>query len=100
MDDVLNRMEQLIHEVYEHGKADANFQRNAATDRSRMGGKPQASRRSRKKQSRKQALLHEMSQKTWKSYKRKYPKGKKTYIQIRAQVSRSQAYKKKAKRLG
>lgn len=54
----------------------------------------------RKKQSPKQKLLTEMSQKKWKSYKRNSPKGKKTYVQIRAQVSRSQAYKKKAKRLG
>jgi hypothetical protein len=53
----------------------------------------------KRRQSPKQKLLTEMTQKKWKSYKRNTPKGKKTYVQIRAQVSRSQAYKKKAKKL-
>jgi len=44
--------------------------------------------------SKKQKLLKTMTDKKWKTYK-----GKKTWIQIRAQVSRSQAYKKKARRL-
>ena len=57
------------------------------------------SRKKRRRQSGKQKLLTDMASKAWKSYKRKHPKGKRTYIDIRAQVSRSQAYKKKAKRL-
>jgi len=44
--------------------------------------------------SKKQKLLKTMTDKKWKTYK-----GKKTWIQIRAQVSRSQAYKKKSRRL-
>jgi hypothetical protein len=44
--------------------------------------------------SKKEKLLKTMTNKKWKTYK-----GKKTWIQIRAQVSRSQAYKKKARRL-
>ena len=44
--------------------------------------------------SKKQKLLKTMTDKKWKTYK-----GKKTWIQIRAQVSRSQANKKKARRL-
>ena len=52
-------------------------------------------RKSRKRPaSKKQKLLKTMTDKKWKTYK-----GKKTWIQIRAQVSRSQAYKKKARRL-
>jgi hypothetical protein len=61
---------------------------------------PLPKKRKRTRQSPKQKLLQEMADKAWKKYKRTTPKGKKTYIQIRAQVSRSQAYKKKAKRLG
>jgi len=54
---------------------------------------PQRKPRKRRK-SPKQKLLEDMTNKKWKTYK-----GKKTWIQIRAQVSRSQAYKKKARRL-
>ena len=60
---------------------------------------PKGTKKARR-QSAKQKLLTQLADKKWKSYKRKYPKGKKTYITIRAQVSRSQIYKKKAKRLG
>jgi len=60
-------------------------------------GSPKPKRK--RSQSPKQKLLSSMADKAWKSYKRKTPKGKKTYIAIRAQVSRSQAYKKKARRL-
>jgi hypothetical protein len=51
----------------------------------------------KRKQSPKQKLLKLMTDKKWKVYKK--GSGKKTYIQIRGEVSRSQAYKKKAKRL-
>lgn len=65
--------------------------------------KRQAVKRTRPRKSRrqsgKQKLLTDMAGKKWKAYKRNTPKGKKTYIDIRAQVSRSQAYKKKARRL-
>tara|TARA_R110002012_G_scaffold66379_2_gene173397 strand:+ start:920 stop:1213 length:294 start_codon:yes stop_codon:yes gene_type:complete len=50
-----------------------------------------------RRQSPKQKLLKQMTDKKWKVYKK--GSGKKTYIQIRGEVSRSQAYKKKAKRL-
>jgi len=45
----------------------------------------------------KQKLLSEMTNKKWNVYKK--GSGKKTWIQIRGEVSRSQVYKKKAKRL-
>ena len=48
-------------------------------------------------QSPKQKLLTQMTKNKWDKYKK--GKGKKTYVQIRADVSRSQAFKKKAKRL-
>jgi hypothetical protein len=55
---------------------------------------PKAKRKRKRRKSPKQKLLEDMTNKKWKTYK-----GKKTWIQIRAQVSRSQAYKKKARRL-
>ena len=55
-----------------------------------LGEKPKRKR----PQSKKQKLLKTMTDKKWRSYK-----GKKTWVQIRAQVSRSQVYKKKARRL-
>ena len=51
----------------------------------------------KRRQSPKQKLLKQMTDKKWKVYKR--GSGKKTYIQIRGEVSRSQLYKKKAKKL-
>lgn len=50
-----------------------------------------------RKQSPKQKLLTQLTDKKWKQYRK--GSGKKTYIEIRAQVSRSQDYKRKAKRL-
>lgn len=47
----------------------------------------------------KSKILNEMAQKKWRAYKKKTPKGKRTYIQIRAQVSRSAEYKKRVKKL-
>lgn len=49
------------------------------------------------KQSPKQKLLTQMTKKKWDKYKK--GRGKKTYVEIRGEVSRSQAFKKKAKRL-
>lgn len=53
--------------------------------------------RKKRKQSAKQKLLTEMTNKKWTQYKK--GNGKKTYVQIRAMVSRSQEYKRKAKKL-
>ena len=49
------------------------------------------------RQSPKQKLLTKMTKVKWDKYKK--GKGKKTYVEIRAEVSRSQAFKKKARRL-
>ena len=49
------------------------------------------------KQSKKQKLLTSMTKKKWDKYKK--GRGKKTYVEIRAEVSRSQAFKKASKRL-
>ena len=62
------------------------------------GRKPKRSKAKRKvKQSPKQQLLTKMTAAKWNKYKK--GRGKKTYVEIRAEVSRSQAFKKKAKRL-
>ncbi len=53
--------------------------------------------RKKRKQSPKQKLLTQMTDKKWRQYKK--GSGKKTYVQIRAMVSRSQEYKRKAKKL-
>lgn len=60
--------------------------------RSMLDAKPK-----KRKQSAKQRLLTEMTNKKWSQYKK--GNGKKTYVQIRAMVSRSQEYKRKAKKL-
>ena len=44
-------------------------------------------------------ILNEMAKKKWEAYKKNTPNGKRTYIDIRSQVSRSQEYKKKVKKL-
>lgn len=49
----------------------------------------------KRKQSGKQRILTQMAKKAWDKYKK--GSGKKSYIDIRAQVSRSQAYKKATK---
>lgn len=51
----------------------------------------------KRRQSPKQKLLTQMTDKKWRAYKK--GNGKKTYVQIRAMVSRSQEYKRKAKKL-
>ena len=51
----------------------------------------------RRRQTPKQRLLTEMTKKKWNKYKK--GSGKKTYVQIRAQVARSAEFKRKAKRL-
>jgi len=51
----------------------------------------------KRRQSAKQKLLKTMTDAKWKKYKR--GNGKKTWVQMRAEVSRSQLYKKKARRL-
>lgn len=45
----------------------------------------------------KSKILNDMASKAWAKYKKKTPKGKKTYIDIRSQVSRSREYKRKTK---
>jgi len=54
-------------------------------------------RKRKVRQSPKQKLLTEMTKKKWNKYKK--GRGKKTYVQIRAEVSRSLEFKKKARRL-
>ena len=49
----------------------------------------------KRKQSGKQKILTQMAKKAWDKYKK--GNGRKSYITIRAEVSRSQAYKKKTK---
>ena len=51
----------------------------------------------KRRQSGKQKLLTQMTKKKWDKYKK--TSGKKTYVQIRAMVSRSAEYKRKAKKL-
>ena len=53
--------------------------------------------RRKAKQSKKQKLLTKMTKKKWDKYKK--GRGKKTYVEIRAEVARSQKYKQAARRL-
>ena len=64
----------------------------------RKGGLPQRKGPKRKvKQTPKQKLLTKMAKAKWNKYKK--GSGKKSYVEIRAQVSRSQEFKRKSKRL-
>jgi hypothetical protein len=51
----------------------------------------------KRKQSKKQKILEEMTQKKWKQYSK--GSGKKNYFQIKAWVSKTAAYKKRVKKL-
>ncbi len=64
-----------------------------------MDNKPRSRTTAKRKKpkSKKVKILNEMATKKWNTYKK--GKGKKTYIQIRAEVSRSMAYKRKVKNL-
>jgi len=55
----------------------------------------QPAKRPKRKQSGKQKILTSMAKKAWDKYKK--GNGKKSYIDIRATVSKSQAYKKATK---
>lgn len=93
-----------LHAAYRAGYRDGaasvlKQSRDVVKGRRRILPLDEPKRKSSKRQSPKQKLLSTMADKAWKRYKRQYPKGKKTYITIRAQVSRSQEYKRKAKRL-
>jgi len=65
-------------------------------ERRRIATKQKKSKR-KKPQSKKQKILTEMTDKKWKKYSK--GSGKKTYFEIRSQVSRSQVYKKRVKNL-
>lgn len=69
------------------------FLRTRAT-LSQFGAKPKR----KKPQKGKAKLLTDMTAPKWKKYKK--GSGKKTYVQIRAQVSRSMEYKRACKRKG
>lgn len=65
----------------------------------RQARKRPAMVKKKRKATGKTKILNEMASKKWKAYKKKSPNGKRTYIDIRAQVSRSMEYKKKVKKL-
>ena len=80
---------------YRQGMLDAHEDLNSAA----VGVKPKerVKKMGRPKLSPRQKLLTQMTKTKWAKYKR--GSGKKTYVDIRAQVSRSAEYKRKAKRL-
>ena len=81
-------------EAYKDTRAsmsDSAFLRGERFDQGWQPKKP------KRKQSGKAKILTAMTAPVWKKYKK--GSGKKTYVQIRAQVSRSQAYKRKVRNL-
>lgn len=74
---------------------------DALIDMRREMKNPRATENKKKKRkvtrSKKMKLLDSMTKKKWDKYKK--GRGRKTYVQIRAEVSRSQLFKKKSKRL-
>lgn len=92
----------LDRESYSQGFADgvafAREQMGVTSSSIAMNAlKTTAKARLKRKQSPKQRLLTEMTAKKWNQYKK--GSGKKTYVEIRAMVSRSAEYKRKAKNL-
>ena len=73
-----------------------DFEANVAPSPGRPLGSKKSYRKGRK-QTGKAKILTAMTAPVWKKYKK--GSGRKTYVQIRAQVSRSQAYKRKVKNL-
>lgn len=72
--------------------------RGMGQEPSDIGERAKRARATRKvKQSPKQKLLTKMTKVKWDKYKK--GSGKKTYVEIRGEVSRSQKYKKACKRL-
>ena len=67
------------------------FELKVPSTKSRSAGRRKPRRSSKAK------LLDKMTKPKWNKYKK--GRGKKTYVQIRAEVSRSQAYKRAVKRL-
>ena len=68
-----------------------------ATTRSISRKQASLSKKKKRRKSKKVQILDAMAKKAWNKYKK--GSGKKTYIDIRAQVSRSRDYKKKVKNL-
>jgi|TARA_R110002012_G_scaffold123421_1_gene273882 hypothetical protein len=64
---------------------------------SKKSSSPKRATKKPRKKSKKVRILDEMAKKAWSKYKK--GSGKKSYIDIRAQVSRSRDYKKKVKDL-
>jgi len=77
------------------GREDEEYRAAMATKfyASKLGEK----KKPKRKQSGKAKILTAMTAPVWKKYKK--GSGRKTYVQIRAQVSRSQAYKRKVRNL-
>jgi len=63
-----------------------------------IGMQPMYSKKRKRPQKGKAKLLTTMTKKKWDKYKK--GSGKKTYVEIRAQVSKTQDYKKACKRKG
>ena len=84
---------QGYEEGYDRGYA--RGQRDVLIPKGVVLGRPEPRGLARKKRRKTKSLLSELAGKKWKTYKRKHPHGQKTYIQIRAEVSRSRAYKKR-----
>jgi hypothetical protein len=86
------------HDAMADLKADRGFDvSRARTTRPDYMNLAKATKKVKRKQSGKAKLLTAMTAPVWKKYKK--GSGKKTYVQIRAKVSRSLDYKRKAKKL-
>jgi len=88
------------YEGYQEGYADgyaAGLREAARSTIPSVQYSKMVQKKTKRKQSGKAKLLTSMTAPVWKKYKK--GSGKKTYVQVRAQVSRSQAYKRKANKL-
>lgn len=90
-------LEDIIAEIDEMDLRQARMMRSPKRKSSKLvSRKPKRATKKRAK-SKKVRVLDEMAKKAWDKYKK--GSGKKSYVDIRAQVSRSRDYKKKVKNL-
>ena len=91
----MNEYRRGFTDGYRFAMGNLEFPEELMTVPTRLPDQPKRKRKVR--QTPKQKLLTQMTKKKWDKYKK--GSGKKTYVEIRAQVSRSQEFKRKVKRL-
>jgi hypothetical protein len=99
MDDIIDLTDDLEKAFVKGAEIIIPRVNRSVVSRNLIGSMRMDRKRRKRKRSPKQKLLDDMANKKYQAYKKKSPRGKKTYIDIRSQVSRSREYKRKASKL-